>query len=96
MGRPLTFRIELTDQQEASLENLTSRGTQKVRVLKRAQVLLMSHRGMTDQEIMTALQISSSTVKGLRKSFAQKGLEPTLFDAARSGRPQYPTLFREA
>lgn len=79
--------VELTLEQQHILEELTSKGAIQVRVYKRARVLLLSAAGHTDQEVCELVGISNPTMKRIRKSFALNGLDGTLYEATRSGRP---------
>lgn len=87
MGRPLEYVVRLTAGQESYLKQLVRSGTNKARVIRRAQTLLMAHRAIMDQTIHEALNISVQTVKASRKTFVQSGLEAALYDAPRPGRP---------
>ncbi|THF68607.1 helix-turn-helix domain-containing protein [Deinococcus sp. Arct2-2] len=88
MGRPIQYRVQLTEEHETALTQLSTVGKSSARMIRRAQTLLMAHRGMEDQEIERALNISLCTVKPTRKRCAQHGLKAALSDASRSGRPQ--------
>lgn len=88
MGNVLRYVVQLTGDQETYLTQLVRTGTNKARVIRRAQTVLMAHRAISDQAISEALCISVQTVKATRKAFAQSGLEAALYDAPRSGRPQ--------
>lgn len=87
MGRPLQYRVELSVDQRQHLDTLTRKGKQSARVLRRAQTLLLASRGISDLEIAATLNVTVLTVKHTRKCFAQEGLEATLYDAPRPGRP---------
>lgn len=88
MGRPLQYLVRLTEDQETYLTQMVRSGTNKARVIRRAQTLLMAHRAINDQAIHEALSTSIQTVKSTRKTFVQSGLEAALYDAPRPGRPQ--------
>jgi putative transposase len=87
MGRPLQYRVQLTEEQETYLSQLSTVGQSSARMIRRAQILLMAHRGLSDAEIQRALKISLPTIKALRKRCAQRGIPAAVQDAPRSGRP---------
>ena len=79
--------IRLTDEAREQLQGLVWSGTRSVRVVRRAQMLLKSDEGLTDEEIVEQLGCGERTVRDIRKRFCTEGLERSLFDAPRSGRP---------
>lgn len=85
--RQQIHQVKLSPEQRQELEELTSRGTIQVRVYKRARILLLSDQGLSDAEICGLVEVSNPTMKRIRKAFVQEGLEATLYDAPRSGRP---------
>ncbi len=88
-GMHITYRVELTAAERTYLETFTSQGKQRVRALKRAQILLLADgRGMTDQAITAALSVSTSTVYRVKRDFVEYGLEAALSEGARSGQPR--------
>lgn len=87
MGRPLLYRVELSVDQVQHLETLTRKGKQSARVIRRAHTLLLAQQGVGDVEIAAMLNITVLTVRNIRKRFVQQGLEATLYDAPRPGRP---------
>jgi transposase len=81
------YQVKLTKKDTRSLEHLTSKGKLNVRVYKRAQILLCSHKGLVDQEIEKAVGVSNPTIKRIRKTYVEEGLKAALEDGKRSGRP---------
>jgi transposase len=77
----------LTDEARQQLRDMVWSGTRSVRVVRRAQILLKSDEGLTDEEIVEQLGCGERTVRDVRKRFCTEGLECSLFDAPRSGRP---------
>jgi transposase len=53
--------------------------------MKRAQVLLLAHEGKADEEIVSVLKSSTSTVYRTRRRFVEGGLEFALEEARREG-----------
>jgi transposase len=79
--------VRLTDEARAFLWSLTRSGTHPSRQVLRAQILLKSDEGLTDEEIVEHLGCGARTIRSLRKRFHEQGLERALYDAPRSGRP---------
>jgi putative transposase len=81
------YIVSLTDEARQQLRSLARSGTRSVRVVRRAQILLKSDEGFTDEEIVEQLGCGERTVRNVRKRFCTEGLEAALVDAPRSGRP---------
>jgi transposase len=81
------YPVKLSHKDQHTLETLTSKGQVNARVLKRAQILLGAHQGISDAEIQQAIRVSDPTIKRIRKAYCEHGLETALHDAPRSGRP---------
>ena len=79
--------MRLTDEARQQLLSLTRSGTHPVRVIRRAQILLKSDEGLTDEEIVEHVGCGERMVRSLRKRFCVGGCERALEDAPRSGRP---------
>ena len=86
------YIICLTDEARQQLRDLVRAGTRSVRVVRRAQILLKSDEGLTDEEIVEQLGCGERMVRNVRKRFCTEGLERSLFDAQRPGRPPNFTL----
>ena len=85
----ITYRVLLTAAERAYLEAFTSQGKQRVRALKRAQVLLLADGGVRrEEEIVEALGVSSSTLYRVKRDFVEYGLEAALREGVRPGRPR--------
>ena len=87
MSRPQRYPVALSAEQERTLQGMTMRGSGKARVMTRARILLLSHRGIADSEIKAALGISVQMAQSTRKRFALGVLDAALFDAPHTGRP---------
>lgn len=77
--------IQLSAREQKTLRALIKRGTVNARVMKRAQVLLQSHAGKTDEAIAKDIDATIRTVERIRKRYVKKGLKTTLYDAPRPG-----------
>jgi transposase len=79
------YIVELSDGERAELQELTSKGKQAARKMKRAQILLKSDEGWKDKEIIQALNTSRSTVERTRRRYVEGGLEKALNEDPRPG-----------
>ena len=79
------YRVSLTDEEREHLHGLTRKGTASVRMVRRAQVLLLAAEGRIDDDIASALQIGVSTVERARRRFVEEGLEASLRERPRPG-----------
>jgi transposase len=87
------YRVKLTEKERKELINLTRHGESKARQLTRARVLLLSDENrpkgkMADAEISEVLHVSIPTIFRLRRQFVTEGLDKTLGEKPRSGRPK--------
>ena len=79
------YIVKLGDEERRELLELTRKGTVKARRMKRALILLKADEGLTDPEIMAAVNVSRPCVERLRKRFVESGLERALNEAPRPG-----------
>jgi len=79
------YIVELSDEERAELQELTSKGKQAARKMKRAQILLKSDEGWKDKDIIAALNTSRSTVERTRRRYVEGGLEKALNEDPRPG-----------
>jgi transposase len=79
------YLINLTEAERQSLLELTCKGKASVRKFKRALILLKADEGLTDQEIMAALNVSRPCVERIRKRFVSDGIERALNEDPRPG-----------
>jgi transposase len=77
--------INLTIEERQTLLEMTRKGTAKARQFKRAMILLKADEGLSDPQIMAALNISRPTVERIRKRFVEGGLEKALNEDPRPG-----------
>jgi transposase len=78
--------VELSAEDKKTLEDLLSKGVQKVRVQKRARTLQMLDKGMTYQEVKKHLNVSHISLSKWANLYKTEGLK-MLYDKPRSGRP---------
>jgi transposase len=79
------YIVDLTSEERQELLELTKKGSQSVRKVRRARILLKADEGWKDKEIMAALDTSSTTVERTRKRFVEGGLEKALNEDPRPG-----------
>ena len=79
----LRYRVDLSEAERNELTTMLNGGTQPVRKLKRAQILLAADAGVLDEAIAITLAVSLSTVTrkarfrdGQSPSRAQRGAAP--------------------
>lgn len=80
------YLVNLSDLERQTLEELTRKGTVKARQFKRAMILLKANEGLSDPQIMAAVNVSRPTVERTRKRFVEGGLERALAEDPRPGK----------
>jgi transposase len=78
------YCVNLTEEEQNYLATFLTGGTQKVREIKRAQILLKANDGWSDAKIAEALSVGKATVGRIRKRYAQQGLAAALHDKKRN------------
>ncbi len=79
------YRVTLTDEERDRLGGLSRKRTASVRMVQRAQALLLAAEGKTDQEIAEQVRMSVTTLERLRRRFVEEGLEASLRERPRPG-----------
>jgi len=79
------YLINLSAEEQQQLIELTRKGTVKARQFKRAIILLKADEGLTDAQIMSAIDVSRPCVERVRKRFVTGGLERALNEEPRPG-----------
>ena len=69
------YHVNLTAQEQVSLEQMLRRGKHSARKLMRARILLKAAVGLRDEQIAEAVSTSLPTVERTRKRFAEVRLE---------------------
>jgi len=72
------YRVTLTDDEVAQLEDLLNKGKHSAQKRKRAQALLHAHRGWTDQKIVEAVGMRRHSIELLRQRFVEDGFQTVL------------------
>jgi transposase len=79
------YLINLTAEERQQLTELTRKGTVKARQFKRAMILLKADQGLTDPQIMSAINVSRPCVERIRKRFVEGSLARALNEDQRPG-----------
>ena len=76
------YVIELSDTDQAVLNDIVSKGTSNARTILRANILLASDKNskryMTVAEIAEVYHTTPTTVQNVRTSYCEKGLDATI------------------
>ena len=79
------YIINLTDEERQKLLDMTRKGEIKARKFKRAMILLKADEGLSDPQVMAALNVSRPCVERIRKRFVEDGIERALEEDPRPG-----------
>lgn len=79
------YLTNLSAEEQHHLTELTRKGSVKARRFKRAMILLKANEGLTDAQIMAAINVSRPCVERIRKRFVEGGLERALNEDPRPG-----------
>jgi hypothetical protein len=72
------YMVDLKADEQEMLTGLIASGTQRVRKVNHARILLKADDGWTDQGISDALSISVPTIERVRQRFVEMGIEGAL------------------
>src|SRR5688500_7664180 len=88
----IRYRVDLSEAERSELQTMLSGGKHSARKLKhsarklkRAQILLASHAGQSDEAIAASVAVSASTVRRTKRRFVEGNLERALSEGARPG-----------
>ncbi len=84
----IKYVVELSEEERNERVVLTSKGRGGVRVLKRANLLLLADSGKQDKQIVELIGVSPSTIGRTKKRFVEEGLAEALSEGSRSGCPR--------
>lgn len=90
------YLINLSSEEQHELLEMTRKGEIKARKFKRAMILLKADEGLTDPQIMAAVNTSRPTVERIRKRFVEGGLDKALNEDPRPGQKRKLDGRREA
>ena len=92
----IKYHATLSADEQSTLLALIHKGTVKARTMTRARILLLSHEGKKDKEIISALHTATSTPHDIRKKYTEGGLTKALYDLPRPGQKRKLTGTQEA
>jgi transposase len=72
------YVVDLSEEEQALLNGLMTSGTQRVRKITHARILLKANSGWADQQIHEALDISIPTIERVRQRFVEQGIDRAL------------------
>jgi transposase len=90
------YRVTLSSEERAQLQGLVSGGKGRVRRIKRAQILLATESGASDEAIATSVVVGTSTVYRTKRRFVEEGLEQALSEDPRPGAERKLSVTEEA
>jgi transposase len=79
------YLINLSSEERHELLEMTRKGKIRARKFKRAMILLKADEGLTDAQIMAAIDVSRPTVDRIRKRFVEGGPDKALNEDPRPG-----------
>jgi transposase len=82
------YVVHLTEEDRNFLQKFTSTGKRSAREFLRAMILLLSDKGMTDEEIHEILNVSTCTVQRTREKYVTNDLDTALHELPRPGQPK--------
>ena len=74
----IRYRVELNEAERVQLTSMLSDGNHAVRRLKRAQILLATDAGVSDEAIASSVWVGGSTVYRTKRRFVEGNLELAL------------------
>jgi transposase len=92
----IRYRVTLSSEERAELAALVKGGKAAVRRIKRAQILLATDAGSTDEQVATNVGVGTSTVYRTKQRFVEEGLDRALAEAPRPKPPRKLTAQDEA
>ncbi len=90
------YRVELSQAERGELTAILSKGKRAARKLKRAQILLATDAGRSDEEIARTVAVGGSTVYRTKRRFVEGNLERALSEDPRPGAERKLTGKQEA
>src|SRR5215217_2971445 len=81
----ICYRVELSEAERTELQVMLSGGRHAARKLKRAQILLATDAGQSDEAIAASVAVSASTVRRTKRRFVEGNLERALSEEPRPG-----------
>lgn len=79
------IKIKLKKSEIVDLRQITSKGTQAIKLFRRARMLLLMHEGRSGREAASAVGVVQETAYRLRRRYVELGLQAALNDEPRPG-----------
>src|ERR1700731_3746750 len=96
VGMNVRYRVELSQAERGELTAMLSKGKRAARKLKRAQILLATDAGCSDEDIARTVAVGGSTVYRTKRRFVEGNLERALSEDPRPGAERKLTGKEEA
>lgn len=90
------YEVTLSAQERGELEALVSGGAKRVRMAKRAQILLAAADGQSDERISRLVRVGTSTVYRTKRRCVEDGIEEALHERRRPGGARKLSVKQEA
>lgn len=90
------YIVNLAPEERSRLEELVSGGSKRVRVVKRAQILLAADQRVADNVISETIRAGTSTVYRTKQRFVEESLDAALHERPRPGRSRLLSAKEEA
>lgn len=87
MGRKQKYLVSLNSEERNLLKAFVDKGIHGAREIKKAKSLLLLDEGKKDKEIAEIVDFDPKTISRIRRSFCLNGINKTIKDKQRSGRP---------
>lgn len=85
MARTIFADVELTEDEQEHLFAIIHKGSHSARVITRARIVSKLAKGLSHQEVCSALDVTLPTVLKIRKRLAEAGLQAALSERPRPG-----------
>lgn len=82
------IEIQLSNKEREFLTRFIKKGTVKARAIARANVLLLSDEGHSEEYISNAAKVHRQTIWRTKKRYLEVGLPQALHEKPRSGQPK--------
>jgi transposase len=93
---PKKYRVTLTEDEKQVLREIINKGKHGTRKRKRAQALLLTNEGYTDEMAADRVRVHRRGIEDLRQRFVEEGFESTLEGKPRGHRSRSLTGEDEA
>lgn len=92
----MTKELNLKEEDQKQLKEVISKGKWGIRVIKRAEILLLSEKGKSLKEIREKTDCCNATITNTKRRYREEGLEYILQEKPRPGQPNKLDGIQEA